>query len=233
MRQHVRGLKRVLKRLVPHCAVGVLRRARAYVYGVQQRAFDRRFGVDTSGAMAAHDLGGDEETRKSASAYQPTPKAVFLKMLKALNLDHRRFTFVDIGSGKGAVLLYASEFLFKEIVGVEYSTKLHEIAEANIRTYATSGMKCHNLASVCIDAVRYRIPNGPVILYFHNPFQGDVMAKVLANIEASVSTHPRELVIMSYNPAVEEMLDGAEWLERVRTGWNHAVYRGRIRILAD
>jgi hypothetical protein len=43
------------------------------------------------------------------SPYQPTDPAEFREMMKALPIDFREFTFVDIGSGKGRTLLMAAE----------------------------------------------------------------------------------------------------------------------------
>jgi len=47
----------------------------------------------------------------------------------------RDFTFVDLGSGKGRVLLMASHYPFKRIIGVEFIPELHQVAQENIRKY--------------------------------------------------------------------------------------------------
>jgi len=46
------------------------------------------------------------------------------------------FTLIDLGSGKGRVLLMASDYPFKRIIGVEFMPELHRVAEGNIRKYA-------------------------------------------------------------------------------------------------
>ena len=43
--------------------------------------------------------------------------------------------FIDIGSGKGRVLLIAAEFGIKEVRGIEFSPVLCEIAKKNISIY--------------------------------------------------------------------------------------------------
>jgi len=52
--------------------------------------------------------------------------------------DVSSHSFVDYGSGKGRVLLVASDYAFKKIVGVEFSKVLNDVAVANIATYRSS-----------------------------------------------------------------------------------------------
>lgn len=225
----MRGLKVMLRSVVPEGLLNTLRVIRAQAYRSRQRAFDRRFGVDTAGVLSARDMDVPEEKRRSGTAYMATPRATFVRMLRSVTLAHQEFTFLDIGSGKGAVLLYASDLPFRKIVGVEYSAKLNEIAQANIRRYSNPKMRCRDLTTLCVDAVDYPIPDGPLIFYLHNPFSEDVMVRVMANIESSIRKSPREVIVMSYNPVVEDILDQVDWLVRIRTGWNHAIYRNKDR----
>ncbi len=51
--------------------------------------------------------------------------------------------FVDIGSGKGRVLIAAAEHPFLQVAGVEYSKELHEAALNNIRS--AKRIKCRTL----------------------------------------------------------------------------------------
>src|SRR5712691_7133679 len=53
------------------------------------------------------------------SPYQPTEPVLFEEMLASIKIDFRNFTFIDLGSGKGRVLLLASDYPFRQIVGVE------------------------------------------------------------------------------------------------------------------
>ncbi len=46
------------------------------------------------------------------------------------------FTFIDLGSGKGRVLLMASEYPFQKIIGVEFMPELHRAAQKNIAGYS-------------------------------------------------------------------------------------------------
>jgi hypothetical protein len=70
------------------------------------------------------------------SPYQPTEPAIFRKMMAILKIDFREFSFIDIGSGKGRVLLMASDYPFRRILGIELLPALHAVAEKNLTTGA-------------------------------------------------------------------------------------------------
>jgi len=51
------------------------------------------------------------------SPYQPTEPLLFHEMMGALRIDFNEFTFIDLGSGKGRVLLMAADYPFRRIAG--------------------------------------------------------------------------------------------------------------------
>jgi hypothetical protein len=101
------------------------------------RIFDRRRGVDTSGVLELHQLNIDRENARHAGYYEPTPVNVLKRALAQLSIDHREFVFIDYGSGKGRELLVASRYPSAQIIGVEISQKLDQIAKRNLETWRT------------------------------------------------------------------------------------------------
>ena len=94
--------------------------------------FDIEHGTDTSGFVAVADLDQlkHEAARARSLPYagsQPSIVRAVLATLQPLEL----FTFVDLGCGKGRPLLVASEYPFREIIGVELSASLAKIAQRN------------------------------------------------------------------------------------------------------
>ena len=81
------------------------------------------------------------------SAYQPTEPAAFHQMMDALGTDFSQFTFIDIGSGKGRVLLMAADYPFSRVIGVELLPALHRIAEQNIDKYCETRRRCLQVES--------------------------------------------------------------------------------------
>jgi len=217
--------KRALKRFIPQSIVTATRPARLFFH--PQRRFDRRFNVDTGGLVELADLGISND---DAAGYEATTRSAFIRILKSVGLHYEDFTFMDMGSGKGAVLLYASEFPFRRVVGVEFASALHTIAERNIVTYRNKTVKCKNVTSVCMDAAAYPIPPEPTVFYFGNPFKGAVLTTVRANIEASLVQHPREVIIIYHHPLSRHAhWDHAELLQVRRRERDHSVYTSRVQ----
>ena len=212
--------------LVPEWAIVMTRPLRHYF--LPQTRFDRKFGVDTRGLLKPEDVGVDPDKRSDAGRYQPTTRADFVRILTSIELDHPRFTFIDLGSGKGATLLYASEFPFRRIIGVELSAALHEIAERNIARYRNRAMKCRDVKSLCLDATAFAFPPEPILLFLFNPFKGQVLDRVVANLERSIESHPRELIVVyHYLESRHPALDGATRLRQVRRAADYTLYTNR------
>jgi Histone methylation protein DOT1 len=219
------GYKNALKRLVPESLVAATRPVRVYFTG--QRRFDRRFGVDTTGYIEPEDLGTPEASREETGGYEPTPRAAFRRILKSVGIDCPRYTFVDMGSGKGAVLLYAAEFPFKRIIGVEFSPELHSIAEKNLAAYR-GRIRCRDVRNLRLNAVDFEPPAGPTVFFFFNPFKGRTLETVTRNIERAIASSACEaLVIYYHTESRHPVFDGAARLETIRRAPDHTIYRAR------
>jgi SAM-dependent methyltransferase len=171
--------------------------------------FDRQFGVETSGLLFAEDLlSGSAKDLYNAGYFGVAPSA-FRQILRRLQLDFEKYTFVDLGSGKGRALLIASDYPFRAIVGVELSPKLHAIAVKNIAIYRTSAQRCQDIRSIEGDATEYSFPDGPLVVYLWNPFEAPVFTCVLANLEATLVRDPREICIVYIQPELDLLLEAS------------------------
>jgi SAM-dependent methyltransferase len=160
------------------------------------RRREARFGVSSEGSIALGELAIDSENRAVGFRYVPSPGLLVDALLFNIGEELGRFSFVDFGSGKGRVLLVASHYPFREVVGVEFSPALHEIAEDNIRRYQSPARRCQNVRSVCADAATFALPEHDCVLYFNNPFAEPVFARVLGNIQAAHERSHRKLYVL-------------------------------------
>ncbi len=160
--------------------------------------FDRKYGVDTCGIKPLSDLDINSSQKLTAVHYEPTPVDAIRSILKEIPIYHPDYTFVDFGSGKGRVLLLASEYPFGKIVGVELSQSLHGIAESNIQIWDCPEQKCFEVESLCIDASKYSLPDTPLVLFFFSPFSPSVLSCVIDRIRESLLTNPRGIHIVYY-----------------------------------
>src|ERR1700733_8238629 len=180
--------------------------------------FDERFGVETSGLIYElpsghqHDLHNNGYFAVAPSVFH----AIMRAMLERLHVDWQRFGFVDLGSGKGRALLLASDYPFREIIGVELSPKLDRVARDNIARYALAKRAPRApVISMTGDATEFSWPAGPLIVYMWNAFTRPVMERVLENLQASLKEQPRELFVVYIHPELESMLAELPWLIRL------------------
>jgi len=171
------------------------------------RSLDRIHGTDTGGYIPLNDLDIASENRDRGIQYQPTPAKLFTKLIKGLSVRHEDYIFVDFGSGKGRVLLLASCYPFKKVIGVEFSPELHATALKNVARYRSRKQRCTQIEAVCMDVVDYTIPPEPAIYYFFNPFDDVIMRTVLTNIKESLESQPRDAFFIYYNPVQARLFD--------------------------
>lgn len=216
-RHGIVGLLKVATEHVTYFANSLRPSVRAEIQQRAQRCatFDKQFGVATSGCIHHTDLNVNNPNQLHAASYFGTDPKYFRDVIAALPIDYRRFVFIDFGSGKGRVILMATEFPFKRIIGVEFSDELHKIAQDNIRRFHSDIAKCNDVLSICMDAVEYPLPEDCLVCYFFNPFDATIMAQVVSNIKKSLLCYPREIFIVYANPVEGDLFDQADCFRRV------------------
>jgi SAM-dependent methyltransferase len=177
--------------------------------------FDRRFGVDTSGLF--YDLPTGHGHDRCNNGYFAVAPSVFHQTMERLSLDLPRFTFVDLGSGKGRALLLALDHGFREVIGVEISPRLERIARENIARYRPP-REAPPVRSILADAADFDWPPSPLVIYTWNAFTEPVMRRVLENLRASLASRPREAYLVYIHPELDAALEGELWLKKVWEG---------------
>lgn len=153
-------------------------------YGLEDRLFDLRHGIDTRGVLppAAHG-DADAQAARHATSYQ----AVWTRNLRVLLREARRIgraeTFVDIGSGKGKACIYAAAH-FARVIGVEYAPALVEEARRNSRRAGRT-----NISFVHADAAEYDLPEEAALVFLFNPFDAVVLGRFLARNVQRIRAH--------------------------------------------
>jgi|GEM_PF-874811 len=189
-------------------------------YNYLDQRFDRRFAVDTAGVAVIPEIHSDPRF----SGYSPTPSDRFFQMLRQVDVDYTRFVFIDFGCGKGKAVMLAAELPFKQIIGIELSAELIAIAEKNVRNYRGK-RRCTTIQLLCIDATDFEIPNERAIYYFWDPFEAELMEKVLQNIHRSFIDVPREIYIVCFMPSFRSVLDKSGFLTRMKQASWYSIYK--------
>jgi SAM-dependent methyltransferase len=192
---------------------------------VKGMAFDAFHAVDTYGPVPEPMLkiSGQNGAHSGRYGYDPTPWNALPRVLRLASLPTQGFTFVDMGCGKGRVLLSALQNPFARIVGVDFSPHLCHVARNNLFAARFLCRQCADATVICADAVTYPIPDGPVMFFFYNPFSYELMEKVLANIVNSYLASRRAIYLIFYATSSQIPLI-SEFLQR-RSG-----VRQRVRM---
>jgi len=165
------------------------------------------------------------------SAYQPTDPNAFREMMSVLEeqANLADFTFFDLGSGKGRTLLMASQYPFRQIVGVELLPALHRIAQENIARYKSSSQKCFAIESVCADATAFPIRGGPVVVYLFNPFPESGLRRSVANLADSLLADRRPMFVIYHNPEFQAVLEESPVWKKIAAAPQYSIFRDADR----
>ena len=163
----------------------------------------------------------------AGAGYQPTDPEVLRGMLEQLNIDFPRFTFIDLGSGKGRALLLAADYPFRRILGVELLPELHAIAQQNIARYHSESQRCSAIESVCMNALDFDFPADPLVLYLFNPLPEPSLSAVFGRLAVSLRSRAREAHVLYANPILEHLLSTSPHWSRTSGNEQYAIYSFR------
>ena len=173
---------------------------------VQERFFERYYGVKTGGAFDTGQLGFDallgEEGASDAGGYQAIAYKKLHLALKQLPQKTLKGGFVDYGCGKGRAVVVAARHGFSRVTGVELSPELAEAAAQNL---VATGLT--SIAEIVqIDATAYEPPRESSVAFLYNPFFGQTLVAVIEQLEQSLLAYPREFYLVYIFP---------EWVDDV------------------
>ena len=212
-RHGIRGFLRLVFYNVRLLATG---RARDHRY-VYDSAFDIEHGVDTLGVVEPDEMAVPEPLHRGVERYEAAEPEFFEFLLqRAGPLAPRDRIFIDIGSGKGRVLLMAAMADFRRVVGVELDSRLHDIACRNI-TIMSRRFPFAEVRSVNQDGITYEFPRRPTVCFINNPFDRGQIERLLDNLEDSLAAHPRDMLLIYIHAFHIDAI-------RQRGGWREVEY---------
>lgn len=206
-----------------------LRRTSAVIIGrIADRIFDLYYGLETVGRVDLRRLPIKSPNLVHATRYQPTGILTFRSLIQRLDVT-KDAVFLDIGCGKGRVLLLAASQGFKRVRGVEFSHDLCEIARRNIEAYHKRKMTRSEFEVIEADIEAYTFRDDENLFYFFDVFEERVMESIISRIIASVERCPRKAWLVYLHPRLGYILDRQTtfrpFLDSVLWGYAWKVYR--------
>jgi hypothetical protein len=172
--------------------------------------FDARWGTDTNAELTPGEAGIPVHRRDAATAYLPTLDDDLTTMIDGLGWSEpllRDATFIDIGSGKGRVVMLAAMRRFREVIGVELSPVLHSVASRNVARIQAAGAFATPVRLTLADATELDVPRGPLVIYLYHPFPDPIADKVLARLRAAIEASARPVAILYGHPTLQRCIN--------------------------
>lgn len=180
--------------------------------------FDLKYGVNTDGEVGGWTYLSDLDIPSPNWIYGRNYAGIeperFFAIFESLQIRYEDFVFIDYGSGKGRALLMASEFPFKQVIGIEFSPQLNSIAQQNIIRYSSATQKCKYIETVQMDFTQYYLPSDPLVLFFFDPCEPRVFDQVLANVRSSWQQNQRPIYLIYVAPAEDLTLQSSGFLAK-------------------
>jgi SAM-dependent methyltransferase len=136
---------------------------------------------------------------------------------RELMISQKKYKFIDIGCGKGKVVLVARLEQFidgdpSSYIGIDFDMKLTEIAREN--SMHIFGDKGEFLHTDIID-FDFRQLNASLVLFLYNPFDQYVLSKFLLKLEGL------KVIVIYVNPLYRDLLISQGYISRTQnTDWH-------------
>lgn len=168
--------------------------------------YDAKHGFDTHSWVPVDELDVEDSQKEHAVIYQATRVLPLRRLFKKLNIP-KDYSFIDIGCGKGRVLLIAAEYGFEEVKGIEFSSNLTTIASENISKYKIQTNSSAFFDVINVDAGDYKFNNIEDVFFLFNPFDEVILKKVLDNINESLKKDNRRVWMIYANAVHRELIE--------------------------
>lgn len=203
----VKLLKRLIKCFIQQ---GIKYTFYKYYYHLDSFIFDYKYGVNTYKKVWLEGLNLKSENKSKGYRYVPTEPYSFKKLIRKMNFN-KKDKLVDFGSGNGRVLILAALSGFQNVIGVEFSKELCEIANNNIKSLVQKNIINENQIEIIeCDATKYQINEEETFFYFFHPFTIDLFKIVLYNIADSYFQNKRRIVLIYMGSNYEKIVKFSE-----------------------
>ncbi len=189
------------------------------------RDFDRKHGTNTQTHIEVEDLGIVDEPRRQAVHYEASALPKLHRAFKNLNIDEEEYTFIDVGSGKGLVVIETAKRNFREVVGLEISALAHRISEQNVSTASSRAKLKSPIKLLNINALDYDYPAVKQVVYLYNPFGELFISKLFGVLRHRLLEGSTDIVVAYVNPVCLDTVEREAATEMIFAHRSLVVFR--------
>jgi SAM-dependent methyltransferase len=183
------------------------------------RRFDSKYQLETSQPLRLQNLTVAADN-VIGYEYVGTSPWITRTAIGLLPKRLEQYVFVDIGCGKGRIVLVAAERGFLKVIGVDIAAELVEMARDNVGRFRQLTGCRTPIEIVQADATKFVWPpDNCVFSYFAAPSDdGGVLRMALENAHQSYERNPRDMYLILVNNHQEDFLRRFPFLEKVASG---------------
>ncbi len=165
-----------------------------------------KYNINTIKRERLQKLTIEEGDKSKSSPYEALNYFILENLLENFRkLFPGENSLIDVGSGKGRVMVAAAHYGFKNIAGVDFAKELCTTTERNINKIKPK-FPGTTFTVYCRDILNYTITENDKVFFLFNPFDKEIMEKFSEKIEGSVKKYPRTIYIIYANPQQKEVL---------------------------
>lgn len=176
--------------------------------------FDRLHKTDTGGLIRRVDLLTGHANDAHITAYYAVAPSILNALVDLWQTtspthDITRYTFLDVGAGKGRAMLTAALHPFHQVTGIELNPRLAAINRENIRLFESSP-NASPLAPISLieaDALEAPLPETPTVAFLFHPFEAPVLRRFMARAQQHFAQRPGAFDVLYVNAEHASVLD--------------------------
>ena len=158
--------------------------------------FEKPFGLD----FHSRDLSVRCQSGGRNSGYVSCPKSFLKDIFSRLSIDSQS-SFLDVGCGKGFVLVCAAKMPFGKIEGIDIVSEFVEVAQKNLSILHLD------------DRIRVTVGDATLFdrygefdhIFLYNPFPAEIMSGFIHRLLESLDKSPRGLTVIYANPVCHSL----------------------------
>jgi len=164
-----------------------------------------KYGSNTFIPVELKDLTITNGDRKKASRYEAVSFYMLEKLLTAFKKISGLTSIIDLGCGKGRVLMVAPHFGFTDITGIDFAEELCLQAQMNMRE------KQREFPGISWRVINESVENYEIgirdsVFFMFNPFTEVVLKDFLEKLDASCRQFPRRIYFLYASPQHQQLL---------------------------
>lgn len=177
----------------------------------RRHPYDEANGISTRGYLPRWLLQTGSASDDHNSGYAGCQPSCLRRGLSSIP-DPGRFSYLDVGCGKGRSLAVAAELPFRRIVGVEIAPEVAAVAKANAAILHRRYPSRTPIEVIAGDATRAAFPDGDLVVFLYHSFGKPLLKLFISRLV--VAGAGREIYFVYENPVNGSLLDATPGFTR-------------------